>query len=307
MSIKPLEVIAVSCFFAAAALGGDDKPAAGRPGAHGGPNAPGVDRRQNFQSGRVGDGVRRGQITRDEAPGLVKEQKQIRHGERQQKSDGSLTDGERKQLQEKLSDAGKNLREQKPNEEDRPGLSSSHPAQLGVRSPGIDAREANQARRILQGVRSGQLTAEETKRLLLQQFDIRQNEREFKSDGNLTWEERRQLHHQLNEASRDIYREKHDEERMPWARPRDLKSLANWTPRAVDYEEIARWHHAFFNLRCGHWHWREAARYWSKRELLARLERRFDGDGELSPEERARLKQMIAEIREELRREMLRR
>ncbi|GEM_PF-467764 len=286
--------------FAADGRGAQPRPA---PQQRGGAQTPGVDRRQNFQAGRVGDGVRSGQVTRDELRGLGEQQREIRQVERGMKSDGNVTPDERKQLHGQLNDAGKNVREQNHDSETRPNFNPSSPGQLGTRSPGIDARQHNQAHRIFQGVRSGQLTPEETKMLLTQQKDIRQDEREMKSDGNLTLDERKQLHQQLNEASRDIYREKHDEERMPWARGWRQRSPGETTPPEVDYAEIARWHQMFFNLRHGHWQWREAAHLLHKRELLARLERRFGSDGELTQEERARLRQIMSEIREELRRE----
>jgi Spy/CpxP family protein refolding chaperone len=290
--------------FAADGKGAQNRPA---PPQREGAQTPGVDRRQNFQAGRIGDGVKAGQITREEFKNLGKEQRDIRQAERGMKADGNVTPDERKALHERLTEAGKNIREEKHDSETRPKFNPASPGQLGTRSPGIDARQHNQAHRIFQGVRSGQLTPDETKMLLTQQKEIRENEREMKSDGNLTWEERKQLHHQLNEASRDIYREKHDEERMPWARGWRPRSPGETAPPEVDYAEIARWHHMFFNLRHGYWHWREAAQLLRKQELLARLERRFGSDGELTEQERARLRQIMSEIREELRREGFRR
>jgi hypothetical protein len=303
-------LVSSSIVLATTTFAADSKGAQGRPAPaqqRGGAQTPGVDKRQNFQSGRIGDGIRAGQLTRDEARGLGKEQRDIRQAERDMKSDGKVTPDERKLLHGQLNDASKNIREQKHDEETRPKFNPASPGQLGTRSPGIDARQHHQAHRIFQGVRSGQLTPEETKMLLTQQKEIRHNEREYKSDGNLTLDERRQLHHQLNEASRDIYREKHDEERMPWARGWRQRSPGETTLPEVDYAEIARWHHIFFNLRHGHWHWREAANLLRKQELLARLERRLGSDGELTDQERARLRQIMSEIREELRREGFRR
>src|SRR4030067_2375041 len=73
------------------------------------------------------------------------------------------------------------------------------------RDPGVNQRQHNQQDRIKQGVRSGQLTKEETKDLRSEQKAIRQEERAYKSDGKLTKEERKDLHQDVNALSKDIY------------------------------------------------------------------------------------------------------
>ena len=76
--------------------------------------------------------------------------------------------------------------------------------------PGVDRREHRQKQRIKQGVKSGELTKEETRSLKAEQRAIRAEERQMKSDGSLTREERKELHRDLNESSRNIFQEKHD-------------------------------------------------------------------------------------------------
>lgn len=76
----------------------------------------------------------------------------------------------------------------------------------------VDAREHRQQGRVAQGVRSGQLTGDETKKLRAQQRDIRQEERQYRADGRFTKEERKDVQRDLNQASKDIYIEKHDAE-----------------------------------------------------------------------------------------------
>jgi hypothetical protein len=80
----------------------------------------------------------------------------------------------------------------------------------GTRDPGVNHRQHNQHARIHQGVRSGELTRRETHRVREEQRDVRQLERAYKSDGTLTRAERVDLHHEQNQASRDIRRQKHD-------------------------------------------------------------------------------------------------
>ena len=74
-----------------------------------------------------------------------------------------------------------------------------------------DRRQANQQERIVQGVKSGELNGREAVRLERQhreiQRDIRQARRD---DGHLDAKERVQIHHEQNQLSRRIHRQKHD-------------------------------------------------------------------------------------------------
>jgi hypothetical protein len=89
-------------------------------------------------------------------------------------------------------------------------LATATAASANPRSPWINRREHRQAWRIHQGVKSGELTPGEARRLRAQERDIRWDEREAKSDGKLTVAERRHLNRELNHSSRDIYRLKHN-------------------------------------------------------------------------------------------------
>jgi len=77
-------------------------------------------------------------------------------------------------------------------------------------TPRVDAREAKQQGRIDAGVASGQLTAKETNRLDKQQARIVAAETTAKSDGTVTKSERKHLNHMQNNASHNIYHQKHD-------------------------------------------------------------------------------------------------
>ena len=83
-------------------------------------------------------------------------------------------------------------------------------ALAGTCDRGINHRQAYQHARIVQGIASGELTAREARRLGAEQRGIAAEERFYKRDGRLSAWERADLHHDLNVASRDIYREKHD-------------------------------------------------------------------------------------------------
>ena len=83
-------------------------------------------------------------------------------------------------------------------------------AAAGTRDPGVNQRQHNQQHRIQQGVKSGELTRTEANALRTDQRSIRQEERQYKSDGILTRAERKDLHQDLNAVSRNLYNEKHD-------------------------------------------------------------------------------------------------
>lgn len=76
--------------------------------------------------------------------------------------------------------------------------------------PRIDQRQAQQQHRIVQGVRSGELTRHEARRLEHQQAHIRRMERRAKADGVVTRQERAEIRAAQRQASRSIYRQKHD-------------------------------------------------------------------------------------------------
>jgi hypothetical protein len=74
----------------------------------------------------------------------------------------------------------------------------------------INQRQRNQQKRIFQGARSGELTRGEFRRLEREQFRIRRMEAWARSDGLLTAREQFRVNRELNQASRHIYRQKHD-------------------------------------------------------------------------------------------------
>ena len=80
----------------------------------------------------------------------------------------------------------------------------------GTETPKIDQRQANQERRIDQGVASGQLNEREAARLNKQQNHIDNMENKAKADGVVTKKERSKIHNAQDKASRNIAREKHD-------------------------------------------------------------------------------------------------
>jgi len=68
----------------------------------------------------------------------------------------------------------------------------------------------NQKQRIHQGVQSGEITPGERARIAAKERDVRQEVREAKADGVITIDEKRDIRHEQKQASRTIYRTKHN-------------------------------------------------------------------------------------------------
>ena len=81
-------------------------------------------------------------------------------------------------------------------------------------TPNLDKREANQQRRIDEGVKSGQLTPQEATRLQKRQDRLTANEARAKADGVVTNKERAHLQAEANRNSRVIAHEKHDRQHV---------------------------------------------------------------------------------------------
>ena len=77
---------------------------------------------------------------------------------------------------------------------------------------GINKHQHNQQKRIFKGVKSKELTRKEFYRLEKEQAQIRRMEKRFKSDGELSKKERAKLLLAQKQASRHIYKQKHDKQ-----------------------------------------------------------------------------------------------
>jgi len=86
-----------------------------------------------------------------------------------------------------------------------------------LEAPNIDKREQIQKHLIVQGVKSGELTARETARLVKGQKQLRRMEHRAKADGIVTKRERAKLQHKANKESVKIKHNKHDKQKSPKA------------------------------------------------------------------------------------------
>jgi hypothetical protein len=76
----------------------------------------------------------------------------------------------------------------------------------------INRRETNQQKRIANGVKNGQLTPAETRRLERGEKRLQNNEKRLmaKDNGHLTKKDQRQLNREANRMSARIAKDKHD-------------------------------------------------------------------------------------------------
>ena len=75
---------------------------------------------------------------------------------------------------------------------------------------GVTKRQKNQQKRIFKGIKNGNVTGTEYKKLQKQQIKTQRAKRRAKSDGEVTRKERVKLHKRQNKNSRTIYRAKHN-------------------------------------------------------------------------------------------------
>jgi CRISPR/Cas system-associated endoribonuclease Cas2 len=155
-------------------------------------------------------------------------------------------------------------------------------AVAGNRDPGVNQRQHHQQQRIQQGVQSGELTRGETRRLEAEQRGIRQEERRYTADGQLTRAERADLHRDQNHASRDIYRQKHDAQDRPPAAVRDPGVNAH---QRDQHDRIAE------GVRSGSLTKDEAKGLRAEQRSIRQEERQYKSDGVLTRDERKDLRQ----------------
>ena len=164
---------------------------------------PVVEQRKENQQSRIADGVKSGQLTAGETANLEKKEAAINKETRTDRAanGGKLTPGEKAQVNRQQNQLSRQIYRDKHN---------ANTAHFGNNAVG--QRRENQQDRIAQGVKSGQLTAGETAKLEKQQQGIhKQVAADRKANGGtLTAAEKRQVNKEQNQASRNIYRKKHN-------------------------------------------------------------------------------------------------
>ena len=98
------------------------------------------------------------------------------------------------------------------------GLTIMQPASAGGYGRGFSEMAERQRERIRDGIRMGELTRHEVRKLYRKQMHLRQLKHRFMSDGYLTHKERRKLRKAYRKASEQIARLRHNNERRRFSR-----------------------------------------------------------------------------------------
>jgi len=174
---------------------------------------PTIEQRKENQQDRIADGIKSGQLTAGETANLEKKEAAINKETAADRAanGGKLTPQEKAQVTRQQNQTSKQIYADKHN---------ANTAHYGNNAVG--QRRENQQDRIAQGVKSGQLTAGETAKLEKQQQGInKQVAADRKANGGtLTAGQKRQVNKEQNQASRNIYRKKHNPATQPGAQPK---------------------------------------------------------------------------------------
>jgi hypothetical protein len=74
----------------------------------------------------------------------------------------------------------------------------------------VNDRQHDQGHRVVNGWKSGELTARESRNVARQQYRINRTEQRMRADGSLSRSERVRLHYRQDRASANIYAKKHN-------------------------------------------------------------------------------------------------
>ena len=171
---------------------------------------PSIAQRKENQQDRIANGVKSGQLTPGETANLEKKEAAI-NKETRAANGGKLTSSEKAQVNQQQNQLSKQIYTDKHN---------ANTAHYGNNKVG--QRRENQQDRIAQGIKSGQLTPGETAKLEKQQQGINKRVASDRkaNGGTLTASEKKQVNKEQNQASRNIYRKKHNAATQSSAQPK---------------------------------------------------------------------------------------
>jgi hypothetical protein len=174
---------------------------------------PSIAQRKENQQDRIANGVKSGQLTPGETANLEKKEAAINKETSADRAanGGKLTPAEKAQVNQQQNKLSKQIYNDKHN------ASTAH-----YGNNKVGQRRENQQDRIAQGIKSGQLTPSETSKLEKQQQGInKQVASDRKANGgSLTASQKKQINKEQNQASRNIYRKKHNAATQSSAKPK---------------------------------------------------------------------------------------
>jgi hypothetical protein len=163
----------------------------------------GVNQRHANQQKRIGEGLENGSLTAGEAKQIENKETRINKEESKMRKadDGKLTAADKAKLEKQESKVSKDIYAQK------------HDAQNQQMKGGeIAERKRNEQKRIGEGLENGSVTAREARSMERQQQGINKTEAGMRQadGGKLTGADRKALNQEQNQASKKIYRDKHN-------------------------------------------------------------------------------------------------
>ncbi len=178
------------------------------PAANAVPKEGSVNDRRADQQQRIANGVQSGQLTAGETKNLESREANLNREIRDDRAanDGRLTAQEHKQINRQQNNMSRSIYKDRHNA-----------AQAHFGDNEVGQRRENQQDRIANGIRNGSMTAGEAARTENREQGINQQIRADRAanGGRLTGQEKRQINHEQNGASRQIYRQKHNAARAP--------------------------------------------------------------------------------------------
>ena len=174
------------------------------------------------------------------------------------------------------------------------GLAAVPAMAQGNYTPGIDQSQQAVSARIQQGMQSGHITPSEARDLYARDRDIGNREARYKSDGNVTQQERQQLRADMSGLSAEV-------ERL--IANNAVVGRSGATP-GIDNREYQINQRIDEGVRTGRISQREAAKLQNRSRQIARHEASFKADGVLTQQERRQLRDELAELRERVERKM---
>jgi hypothetical protein len=206
LAAVPLAAVLVSVTGSKAVLAQDQSSATEK-------KDPTIEQRKENQQDRIAEGVKSGQLTAGETANLEKKEAAINKETAKDRAanGGKLTPAERAQVNRQQNRLSKQIYQDKHN---------ANVAHYGNNKVG--QRRENQQDRIAQGIKSGQLTAGETAKLETQQQGInKQVAADRKANaGKLTTAQKKQINKEQNQASKNVYKKKHNAATQPGTKPK---------------------------------------------------------------------------------------
>lgn len=163
-----------------------------------------INQRKDNQQQRIGNGVENGSLTAGETSHIEKQESNLNKEEHVMRAEdnGKLTAADRAKLNNQENRLSKEIYNQK------------HDAQTQNVNPKseVGQRQRNQQERIGQGIKSGQMTANEAAHMERREAGVNKEVAGMReaNGGKLTNGEKRLVNHQENQNSKAIYRKKHN-------------------------------------------------------------------------------------------------